>query len=87
MTQRSILAREAPTVILRSGGHVQVEGWASDRVQAATDSRRGLKVERHGASIVVTATGDLDVKTPFASVVSVSARHDIDIRGVRSVTK
>jgi hypothetical protein len=50
MTQRSIMAGQTPKVIVHAGGSVSVEGWESDRVQADTDSRRGLKVERHSAS-------------------------------------
>lgn len=50
MTQRSIHAGQTPTVIVRAGGDVQVEGWDDDRVLASTESRWGLKVERRSAS-------------------------------------
>jgi hypothetical protein len=50
MTQRSILAGLTPNVIVRTGGDVSVHGWDSDRVQADTDSRWGLKVERRSES-------------------------------------
>ena len=46
MTQRSILAGQTPTVIVRAGGDVNVVGWDGDRVQADTDSRWGLNIER-----------------------------------------
>jgi hypothetical protein len=44
MTQRSIYAGVTPTVIIKSGAAVTVEGWDSDQVQADTQGRRGLKV-------------------------------------------
>jgi hypothetical protein len=50
MTQRSILAGQTPTVIVRAGGDVRVQGWEGDRVLATTDSRWGLKVERRSES-------------------------------------
>ena len=46
MTQRSMLAGQTPTVVIRAGGSVTVEGWDSDRVQADTDSRWGLQIEK-----------------------------------------
>jgi hypothetical protein len=48
MTQRSIVAGLTPTVIIRAGDNVTVEGWDSDRVVAETEGRRGLKVGRRG---------------------------------------
>jgi hypothetical protein len=50
MTQRSIHAGQTPTVVVRVGGDVQVEGWDDERVLANTESRWGLKVERRSAS-------------------------------------
>src|SRR5690349_19708226 len=50
-TQRSILANEPnPVVTVRAGRDVRVRGWDGDRVQATTDSRWGLKVERKSAT-------------------------------------
>ncbi len=46
MTMRSILAGKTPSVIIRTGNDVTVEGWDEERVSASTDSRWGLKVER-----------------------------------------
>ena len=46
MTQRSVLAGPAPKIVIHAGGSVAVEGQASDRVQAETDSNWGLKIER-----------------------------------------
>ena len=50
MTQRSIQAGKTPTVIIRVGADVRVEGWDDERVLANTASRWGLKVERRSAS-------------------------------------
>ncbi len=46
MTQRSIQAGLTPTVIIRAGADITVEGWEGDRVVAETESRQGLKVGR-----------------------------------------
>jgi hypothetical protein len=50
MTQRTILAGMTPTVIVKSGAGVIVEGWDSDQVQADTRTRGGLKVESRSAA-------------------------------------
>jgi len=46
MTQRSILAGETPTVIIKVGGSVTVRGQAGDRVVAETSNAFGLQVEK-----------------------------------------
>jgi len=46
MTQRSLQAGLTPTVIIRAGGDVTVEGVAGERVSAETESRLGLKLGR-----------------------------------------
>jgi hypothetical protein len=45
-----MLAGQTPTVVIRAGGSVTVEGWDSDRVQAETDSRWGLQLARRKAA-------------------------------------
>jgi len=45
MTQRSIFAGLTPTVIIKTGAGVTIEGWDSDQVQAETTTRGGLRVE------------------------------------------
>lgn len=50
MTQRSIHTGKSPTVIVRSGMDVQVEGWDGERVFASTESRWGLTLERDSGS-------------------------------------
>ncbi len=46
MTQRSIQAGLTPTVIIRAGADIVVEGWDGDRVVAETEGRASLKVGR-----------------------------------------
>lgn len=48
MTQRSIRAGKTPTVIVRVGGDVEIQGRDDERVIASTDSRWGLGLE-HGS--------------------------------------
>jgi hypothetical protein len=50
MTQRSIQAGLTPTVIIRAGADIAIEGWEGDRVVAETESRQGLKVGRRSES-------------------------------------
>jgi hypothetical protein len=50
MTQRSILAGQTPKIVIHAGGSVSVQGLETDRVQAETDSRAGLKIERRTAA-------------------------------------
>ncbi|MGB8643870.1 MAG: hypothetical protein WCF84_01410 [Anaerolineae bacterium] len=52
MTRRSIQAGKIPTVIIRAGMDVQVEGWDDERVLASTEHKRGLKVERRSESVL-----------------------------------
>jgi hypothetical protein len=46
MTHRSILVGDISTMVVHAGGSVRVEGWDTDRVQAESESRWGLKIER-----------------------------------------
>ncbi len=50
MTQRSIQAGQAPTVIVKTSMDVRIEGWDAGRVFASTEHTRGLKIERGGRS-------------------------------------
>jgi hypothetical protein len=50
MTERSIQAGKTPTVIVRVGMDVRVEGWDDERVLARTEHKWGLKVERRRES-------------------------------------
>jgi hypothetical protein len=52
MTQRSMPAGENPTVVIRVGRDVEVEGWESERVAADTDNHSGLKVGRRSEAEV-----------------------------------
>jgi hypothetical protein len=50
MTQRSMLAGQTPTVVVRADGSVTVEGWDGDRVRADSKNRWGLRIERRRAA-------------------------------------
>lgn len=52
MTQRSILAGQTSTVVVRAGGSVTVAGWEGDRVQAEADNRWGVQIERRQAAAI-----------------------------------
>jgi hypothetical protein len=52
MTQRSILAGQTPTVIVRASGSVTVEGWESDRVHAASENRWGLEIAKRQVTAI-----------------------------------
>lgn len=47
MTQRSILAGANPTVVIKAGANITVKGVDGDLVIAESESRWGLKVEKH----------------------------------------
>ena len=45
MTQRSMPIGQTPTIVIR-GSSITVEGWDSDRIQAHSDDRWGIEVEK-----------------------------------------
>lgn len=45
MTQRSMPVGPTPTIVIR-GGSITVEGWDSDRIQARSDDRWGVHIEK-----------------------------------------
>jgi hypothetical protein len=45
MTQRSMPVGQTPTIVIR-GGNITVEGWDSDRIQANSDDRWGVQIEK-----------------------------------------
>lgn len=55
MTQRSILAGRKPNVIIKAAGSVTVKGHDSDRIEAETSGRWGLKVEGRSESEIARA--------------------------------
>lgn len=55
MTQRSILAGQNPTVVIRAGASVTVKGIEGERVTASSDDKWGLKVERKSEAEVARA--------------------------------
>jgi hypothetical protein len=82
MTQRSIQAGPAATVIIRAGGTVRVEGRAGERVLASTVGRWGLKVERRGDAIEVHVGGSGEVHVPLDGSVKVYTGKDIELRDI-----
>lgn len=82
MTQRSIHTGWTPIVIVHAGGNTQVEGWDSDRVQATTESRWGLKITRRDEAIDVQIGGSGKVYVPFGSTVKVYAGKTADIQNI-----
>lgn len=65
MTQRSIQAGANPTVIIRAGGDVEIEGRDDERVVASTDSRWGLQVEQGSESPVARMRARVGEHTLF----------------------
>lgn len=69
-------------MIVRAGGGVRVEAWESERVQASTESRWGMKIERRRAAIEVQIGGGGAVLVPPRSAVTVYAGKSAEVRGV-----
>jgi hypothetical protein len=82
MTQRSIQAGWAPTVIVRAGGTVKLEGHASDRVLAEAEDRWGLKVKRRGATIEVQIGRSGELLVPLQSSVKVYAGQSVGVQNI-----
>lgn len=82
MTQRSIQAGPAATVIIRAGGTVRVEGCAGERVLANTESRWGLKVKRRGDIVDVHIGGSGEVQVPLDCSVKIYAGNRIELRTI-----
>jgi hypothetical protein len=74
MTQRSMPAGQTPTIVIR-GSTVTVEGWDSDRIQANSDDRWGVQIEkrqvadigreRARAAIGDRVVFDISIANPF----------------------
>jgi hypothetical protein len=82
MTQRSIQSGWTPSVVVHAGGNVQVAGWDSDHVQADTESRWGLKLERRGEAIDVRIGGSGTVHVPLGSTLKVYAGKSADVQKI-----
>jgi hypothetical protein len=82
MTQRVIQAGWAPTVIVRAGGTVQVEGRAINQVVVQAEDRWGLKVQRRGATIEVQLGRSGEVQVPLQSSVKVYAGQSIGVQSI-----
>ena len=73
MTQRSIQAGKSPTVIVRAGTDVQIEGWEDERVFASTQHKWGLKLERGSGS----ALGHIRARAAVGDFVLFDLRGDL----------
>lgn len=82
MTQRSILSGASPTVIIRAGRDIKVQGWNGDRVESSADGMWGLKVERKDGVIEVgSGRGGSDMRVrQNGDAVEVSAGKDCEVR-------
>jgi hypothetical protein len=65
MTQRSILAGVTPTVIIKAGANVTVKGTNGGLVTAESESRWGLKVEKHSEAEFARARAAIGEKVLF----------------------
>ena len=65
MTQRSMLMGRASQVIIRAGGDVTVEGAETDRVQATSEGRRGVRIEQRRPPEVARVRARVGDRTLF----------------------
>ncbi len=65
MTQRSILAGTNPTVIIKAGASVTVQGHDSDLVMAETEGPWGLNVEKRSAAEIGRARAAVGERVLF----------------------
>jgi hypothetical protein len=87
MTQRTMQTEPNPTVVVRAGFDVHVEGWENERILAETKSRWGLKLERRKDTVEVQIGGSGEVLVPLNSSVTVYAGKSADVQKIRgSVT-
>jgi hypothetical protein len=82
MTQRSIQAGPAATVIVRAGGTVRVVGHKGERVLASTESRWGLKVKRRGDTVDVHIGGSGEVQVPLDCSVKIYAGANVALHDI-----
>jgi hypothetical protein len=82
MTQRSIQAGRAATVIIRVGGMVRVAGHEDERVLASTESRWGLTVKRRGDTVDVHIGGSGEVHVPLDCSVKIYAGTNVELSGI-----
>ncbi len=82
MTERSILAGVAPTVVVKAGGSVAVKGYAGERVSAQIHDRWGLQVKAEKDKIEVQMGGSGEVLVPIGASVKVYAGKNAQVEGV-----
>jgi len=83
MTQRSIYAGPKPTIVIKAGGSVTVQGTDGDRVSAQSKSLWGLSVTRKKNSVQVQLGGSGEVVVPFAADLKVYAGKDILVQDIQ----
>lgn len=83
MTQRSILAGPAPTVIVKVGSDVAVRAVEGERVTAESRDLFGLQVERKKDAIEVKFGGSGEVLVPLHSNVKVYSGRSLEVEGVQ----
>lgn len=82
MTQRSILSGTSPTVVIRAGRDIKVEGREGDRVETDAEGMWGLKVERKDGVIEVgSGRGHSDTWVrQHGDAIDVNAGKDCEVR-------
>ncbi len=83
MTQRSILAGPAPTVVVKVGLDVVVRTVEGDRVTAESRDPFGLQVERKKDTVEVKFGGSGEVLVPVHSNVKVYSGKSLVVQGVQ----
>jgi len=76
-----MLAGQLP-ILVHANGSVEVEGWDSDRVQAETDSRWGMEIERRSE----TEFGRIRAKVGDFTLLNVGLDKNV-INGLRNVAE
>jgi len=83
MTQRSILAGAAPSIIVHAGADVIIRAVEGERVTAETNNMWGMKVERKKDDIKVEIGASGEVLVPLDSTLKVYAGKNITVEGLR----
>ena len=82
MTERSIQAGAAPTVVVKAGVSVTIKGVDGERVTAQTSGRWGLQVKARKETIEVQMGGSGEVLVPAGASVKVYAGKNAEIVGI-----
>lgn len=85
MVQRSLMTDETPTLIVRTGGNIQVEGWDEQRVLVEADNQWGLKIQHKQGAIEVNFGGDGTLHIPVGSNLKVYSNREARITHITGV--